>query len=128
MFSVDQKWTYAIIGASADQDKFGYKVLFDLLDNGFNALAINPKGGFIEDVAVYPSLEDVPKPVDVVVFVVPPPVTEKVLLKVKELGIDKVWMQPGSSSLDAVSFCEKNDIDCIHDVCVMVSRQRESKY
>ena len=41
----------------------------------------------------------------------------------KKLGITKVWMQPGSSSFDAIQYCEDNNIDCMHDVCVMLNKK-----
>lgn len=122
MFNVDKKYSYAIIGASNDTNKFGYKVLFDLLDNGYNAIAINPKGGFIEGKKVFASLKDVSQKIDVAVFVVPPLITEKILPEIKKLKINKVWLQPGSSSEDAISYCENNSIDCMHDVCVMLNK------
>ena len=122
MFQVDKKYAYAIVGASNNTDKFGYKVLLDLLEAGFNAIPINPKREYIEDIKVYHFLRDVPQKIDVAIFIVPPIVTEKVLLEVKELGINKVWMQPGSSSEDAIKYCEENSIDCMHDVCVMIQK------
>lgn len=123
MFTVDNNKTYAVVGASSDYTKYGYKVLFDLLDSGFKVFAVNPKGGLIEDVLTYKSLKEIPEKIDVVVFVVPPIITEKVLETVNKLNIKKVWMQPGSSSEDAVSYCEKYDIDCMHDVCVMIQKK-----
>ncbi len=34
------------------------------------------------------------------------------------LGIKKVWMQPGSESEKAIKYCEDNKIDAIHNACV----------
>lgn len=122
MFNATKKYTYAIIGASQDYNKYGYKVLFDLLDNGYVAFPVNPKGGFIDDVQVFSSLKEVPKKIDIAVFVVPPLLTEKILKEVHKLGIDKAWLQPGSASQDAIDFCKQHNIDCMHDVCVMIQK------
>lgn len=123
MFNVTNQYSYAIVGASADEHKYGYKILFDLVDAQFKVFAINPHTPRIEHMQTYPTLSSVKEKIDVVVFVVTPIVTEKVLLEVKELGIKKVWMQPGSSSEEAVLFCEKNNIDCMYNVCVMINKQ-----
>ena len=56
---------------------------------------------------------------------VPPQVTEEIVKICKELGITKVWMQPGSESDTAIKFCEDNDIEVVHGVCVMIERRRE---
>jgi predicted CoA-binding protein len=39
---IDKSFTYALIGASNNQEKFGHKVLKDLLDKGFCVVPINP--------------------------------------------------------------------------------------
>ncbi len=119
--------TYAIVGASSSHEKYGYKVLKDLKEAGYNVVPINPKGGEILGLEVFTSLEeylesDSQNEIDVVVFIVPPKVTESVLKQVKELGIDRVWMQPGSESEEAIQFCEDNGIDCVHNSCIMVQR------
>jgi predicted CoA-binding protein len=58
----------------------------------------------------------------VVIFVVPPQVTEKVLEEVRDLWIKNVRMQPGAQSSQAISFCEKCGINCVHDACIMIQR------
>jgi predicted CoA-binding protein len=58
-----------------------------------------------------------------VIFVTQPKVTEKVLEEVKILGIKNVWLQPGAQSDEAIEFCKKNTIECIHDACIMIQRK-----
>jgi predicted CoA-binding protein len=60
---------------------------------------------------------------DVVDTVVPPTVTEAIVKECKELGIARVWMQPGSESEKALNFCAENNIKVVHDMCVMVKRR-----
>ena len=69
----------------------------------------------------YPSLAELPEKVDVVDFVVPPQVTEKVLRECRELGLDRIWLQPGSESEAAIEFCRDNDMQVVHSVCVMMN-------
>jgi hypothetical protein len=68
-----------------------------------------------------------PVKLDVVDVVVPPKVTDAVVKTCKKLGIRKVWMQPGSESEAAISFCREKGIDVVHGVCVMVERRGRQK-
>lgn len=117
------KNTIAIVGASNNPDKYGYKVLADLKSADWHLIPINPKEENILDLKVYHSILDVPEKIDGVVFVTKPEVTEQVLLEVKQLGIKDVWFQPGAANDGAVSFCQTNDITYINDACIMVQKK-----
>ncbi|MFW6231404.1 MAG: CoA-binding protein [Nanoarchaeota archaeon] len=120
---IDPKLTYAVVGASADESKYGHKVLKDLLDNGFKAIPVNPKEAEILEQKAYASLADIPHDVDVAVFVVPPPIALNVLKDdVLRKGIQRVWMQPGSESDEAISFCKSNGIRYVAKMCIMIQR------
>ena len=115
---------YAVIGVSPNRDKYGYKVYQDLKNGGYTVFAVNPGYGSIEGDACYPDLESLPQTPDVVDFVCPPKVTEKVLKSMMALGIEKAWMQPGAESVEAIDFCRDNGIKVLHDICVMVQRRK----
>jgi len=57
----------------------------------------------------------------IVDFVVPPEVTETTLKECKKLGLDRIWLQPGSESETAITYCHENNLKVVHDVCVMLS-------
>jgi uncharacterized protein len=116
---IDKNKTYAIIGATDNEQKYGFKVFENLLDKGFDVIPINPRGGEILGQKVYTKLEDVKRSIDVVVFVVPPDITQVVLLSVKKLGIKNVFLQPGSQSEQTIGFCKENGIECTHHACIM---------
>jgi predicted CoA-binding protein len=52
--------TVAILGASADQAKFGNKSLRAHAQQGYTVYPVNPKGGVIEGLPAYQRLADVP--------------------------------------------------------------------
>lgn len=63
--------SFAIVGASTDKTKVGHQILFNLMQNHkLEIYPVNPKGGEIEGLSVYPNLMSVPKPVDVVIIAV----------------------------------------------------------
>ena len=119
---IEKTFTYAIIGASNHEDKYGYKVFKDLLDAGYKVIPIHPSETEILWEKVFPTLSDYEEKVDVVIFVVPPEVTEMILTEVKMLWIEKVWMQPGSESDRGIAYCEANGIECVHDACIMIQK------
>ncbi|HEC35006.1 MAG TPA: CoA-binding protein [Anaerolineae bacterium] len=117
------KRVWAVVGASHDPAKFGYKIVRDLHNAGYVVYPVNPRGGEIEGMKVYLSLAALPEKPEVVDIVVPPAVTEKVVRQVKALGLTRVWMQPGSESEDAIRFCEENGIAVVHDACAMINKR-----
>ncbi len=119
---IDKKYTYAVVGASRDKSKYGFKVLKDLIDNGYKAVPVNPKAEKILNLKVYPDLLSIDKKIDVAVMVVPPKIVLGVLRQVKFLKINKVWLQPGSESKEALDFCAKNNIKCMHNACIMLAK------
>ena len=63
----------AVIGASNNVEKIGYKILKNIVDAGFEGkiFPINPRGGEILRLQAYASILDVPEKIDVAVIVVP---------------------------------------------------------
>lgn len=110
----------AIIGTSANHDKYGYKVSKDLIDKEYKVFLVNPHGGEILERTVYKKVGDIDADIDAVIFITQPKVTEDVLKEVCSKKIRKVWMQPGSESAAAIKFCEDNKIECVHDSCIMM--------
>ena len=95
--------TVAIIGASADRSKFGNKSVRAHVAQGYEVFPINPKGGEIEGLAVYPSLAEVPaERLDRVSMYVPPAVGLKLLPEIAAKGCDELWLNPGSESDELV--------------------------
>jgi len=110
----------AVVGVSTNGGKYGNIVMSDLKNKGYIVYGINAKGGHFGDQILYPTIADAPEKPDMVVFVVPPAVTEKLLKEVKALAINRVWMQPGAESENAIDYCIKNKIFNIHNRCIMV--------
>jgi len=71
----------AVVGASRDPEKLGYAVLANLKDGGYQGhlYPINPKADEILGLKVYPSVLDIPDPLDLAVIVVPYPFVPGVL-------------------------------------------------
>ena len=114
---------FAVVGVSRNPAKYGHQVYKDLKEAGYTVYPVNPNIDEMLGDKCYHSLRELPMKPDVVDTVVPPAVTEKTVEECKELGIERVWMQPGSESKRAIRFCEENNIKVVHDVCVMIKRR-----
>ena len=66
--------TVAVVGASADRSKYSNKSVRAHLAQGWTVYPVNPKGGEIEGLQAYPSITDVPQPLDRVTLYLPPAV------------------------------------------------------
>ena len=113
---------FAVVGASADRDKYGNKVLRAYLQNGLVVYPVNPRESQIEGLAVYPDLASLPEPVRGVSIVTPPAVTEQVMRQAAAAGIRYVWMQPGADSPQALEQAEALGLEAIGGgPCVLVA-------
>jgi len=121
---LDKENSFAIVGVSANRDKWSSKIYRTLKSLGYKVYPINPKYEEIDnDVCEHDLIslsKKLSKPLDVVITVVPPAVTEQIVRQCKKLHIKKVWMQPGSESRIAIDFCKNNDIQVVHDTCFVV--------
>jgi predicted CoA-binding protein len=73
---ISKGFTYAVIGASNNQEKYGYKVFKYLHESGYNVVPVNLKESEIQGVTAYKSVLDYPTKIDVVFVVIPPESTE----------------------------------------------------
>jgi len=124
---LDKRNVFAVVGASRNPEKYGHKVYRDLKEDGYKVYPINPNAAEILGDRCYPDLRSLPEKPDVVNLVVPPKITEEVVKTCREMGIKKVWMQPGSESEWAINYCNENGIKVIHGACIMIQRRKETE-
>ena len=81
--------TLAVIGASANPDTFGSRFLKALIDFGFKGklFPVNIKGGEVFGLKIYPSVADIPEPVDSADIMVPAPFVPQVLRECLAAGV-----------------------------------------
>lgn len=90
--------TVAILGASADRNKYGNKAVRAFARQGYTVYPVNPRETQIEGASAYRSILDVPARLDMVSVYLPPPVLLKVLPEIAQKGCDELWLNPGSES------------------------------
>lgn len=82
----------AVIGASTDPSKLGHAVLRNLVEGGYlhddrRLYPINPKAKRILDLPAYPSVAEVPGPIELAVIVIPYGIVPAALRQCGEKGI-----------------------------------------
>ena len=88
----------AVIGASNNREKFGNRAVRAFVQEGYTVIPINPHERDIEGLQTYASVLDVPGPIDMASFYVPPEIGERVIEEVAAKGIREVWLNPGAES------------------------------
>jgi len=93
----------AVIGASRDRHKFGNRAIRAYQQQGHTVIPINPHETEVEGVKAYASVLDVPGPIDMATFYVPPEVGRRVIDEVAKKGIGEVWLNPGADGDEVVA-------------------------
>ncbi len=95
--------TVAVIGASSNREKFGNRAVRAYAAQGYTVIPINPTESTVEGLTAYKSVLDVPGPIDLASFYVPPEVGERVIEQVIAKGIPEVWLNPGADSDELIA-------------------------
>jgi predicted CoA-binding protein len=88
----------AVIGASNDRRKFGNRAVRAFQQQGYHVVPINPHTDTVEGLQAYKSVLDVPGPIDMASFYVPPAIGLHLMDEVARKGISEVWLNPGAES------------------------------
>ncbi len=112
--------SFVVAGVSRSPSKFGTLVYKELKAKGKKVLGLNPAMTELEGDPVYPDISDLPLCPQVLVTVVPPAKTLALVQAAAAKGIERVWMQPGSESSEAISWCAANNLQVVHSQCIMM--------
>lgn len=117
--------TIAIVGLSANPERISYRVAEFLKDRGYRIIPVNPTvEGEILGEQVYPDLQSIPEPFDVVdVFRraehVPAVVEDAIAADAKVL-----WLQLGIVNEEAAADAEHTGMTVVMDRCMMAEYRR----
>jgi predicted CoA-binding protein len=93
--------SFAVVGASQDPSKFGYRILAWYHTHSLPVTPINPGRSSIDlpsrSYKTVSAVSALQSPAETALsFLTPPAATQKVLKEAKEAGVKAVWLQPGS--------------------------------
>lgn len=113
----------AVAGVSRNTGETANSIYKKLKDEGYEVFAINPNADMVEGDPCYPDVKSTPVPVDAVMIVTKPEITDVIVRDCAEAGIKRVWMHCSvmhgvrSTSDIAVQFCHDNGIMVIPTGC-----------
>lgn len=112
---------HAVVGASRDRSKYGNMVLRTYLQKQRPVFAVNPHAAKVEGLPSYARLDQLPETVHGISVITPPEVTESIIEQAAELGIQHVWLQPGSESPGVLAAARQHDMNVISGgACLLV--------
>ena len=103
----------AVIGASSDRGKFGNKALRAFRAEGYTVVPVNPNEGEVEGLKTYPSVMDVPHPIDMATVYVPPEIGMTLLPGFEEKQIPEIWINPGAESDELLAEARRRKLNII---------------
>ena len=116
--------TIAVVGASGDPGKAGHNIPTYLQSQGFRIIPVNPKGGELFGEKVYPSLADIPDPVDVVDVFRPVEEAPAIAQQTAEIDAKVLWLQAGIYSEEAAAIARSKGLTVVMDMCMGVTHER----
>jgi len=115
--------SWAVVGATANTQKFGFKIYRFLKERGVKVYAVNPGVGEILGDRCYASLRDLPEMPEAVNLVVPPSVGVEIVRECAALGIRKVWLQPGADAPEVIATAKELGLDVV-EACILVEYRK----
>ncbi|RKP55334.1 CoA-binding protein [Cohnella endophytica] len=112
--------TIAVVGLSDDPSKTSYMVSEAMQAKGYRIIPVNPNATSILGEKSYPSLKDVPEPIDIVNVFRRPEHTPPIAKEAVEVGAKVLWLQLGISNEEAASIATEGGLRIIMDRCIKV--------
>lgn len=112
--------TWAVVGVSANPEKFGNRIYHALKLNGYRVYAVNPSAENIDGDACYPDIASLPVIPSVVNLVVSPKNGQLAVEEAGRLGVAYLWFQPGTHDPALISKAEALGMKTLQD-CVLVA-------
>ncbi len=118
---------WALLGATQDRDKYGYKIFKSLEENGYTVYGVNPKYNSVDGIKIYNSLDDLPATLEAIDMVVNPQISLNSLEKIKEKGIKNIWFQSGSFDERVIEKAREMGFNIEYHKCLYAELKESSK-
>jgi uncharacterized protein len=113
-----QATTIAIVGASSNPDKASYGIMQKLQKAGYRVIPVNPRETEILGERSFPSLLDIPEPVDIVDVFRRAEDTPGIADEAVTKGAKALWLQTGISNDDAAARAKAGGLIVVMDRCI----------
>jgi predicted CoA-binding protein len=120
---LNRKNIFAVVGATDNKEKYGYKIYTMLKKKGYTVYPVNPNRETVDGDTCYKKLSDLPVKVNVASVVTPPEISSQILDEAIHLKIDTIWFQPGAEDNSIIKKCSEGKIKCIYNQCLLIAGQ-----
>jgi predicted CoA-binding protein len=116
--------TIAIVGLSDNELRASNFVGFYLKRHGYRVIPVNPRNSEILDEVSYPSLSDVPEPVDIVNVFRAPDALPAIAREAVAIKAGALWCQFGVINEEGARIAEEGGLAVVVDRCLKIEHAR----
>ncbi len=120
--------TIAVVGFSSNLSKAGYYVPDYMQRHGYVIIPVNPHLESALGQTAYPTLEDIPQPVEVVQIFRRPQYVVPFVKAAIEIGAKAVWLQLGIVNEEAHQLAQEAGVLFVEDSCMLVEHRHLKQY
>lgn len=117
---LEQSNTIAVVGLSDNRERVSYMVSEAMKKKGYRIIPVNPNATEILEETCYPTLSDIPFPIDLVNVFRRSEYTPEVAEEAVKIGAKALWLQLGIYSEEAASIAEAAGMTVVMDRCIKV--------
>src|SRR5947209_12092283 len=111
--------TIAVVGLSSDPMRPSFGVSRFLQRQGYRVIPVNPNETEVLGEKAYPSVKDVPGPIDIVNIFRRPARVPEVVDDALGKGVSCIWMQEGVVNHEAAAKAEQAGMSVVMDKCIL---------
>jgi predicted CoA-binding protein len=116
--------TIAVIGLSSKPHRPSNEVASYLQRHGYRIIPVNPNEAEVLGEKAYPSLDEVPDPIDVVDVFRRAEHTPEIARQAVRAGAKVLWLQMGIANDVARRTAEESGLQVVMDTCMMTAHRR----
>jgi uncharacterized protein len=116
--------TIAVVGLSSNELRASNFVGYYLKRHGYHVIPVNPRETEILGETCYPSLLDLPEPVDIVNVFRAPGALPGIAREAVAIGAGTLWCQFGVINTEGAQIAEDGGLTVIMDLCLKVEHAR----
>jgi uncharacterized protein len=121
---IQEARTIAVVGLSGNELRPSNFVGYYLKRHGYRVIPVNPREERVLGEPSYPSLADVPVPIDVVDVFRDPAAVPEIAREAVAAGAGALWLQFGVISDEGARIAREGGLDVVMDRCMKVEHAR----
>ncbi|TYQ17033.1 UNVERIFIED_CONTAM: hypothetical protein Cloal_3634 [Acetivibrio alkalicellulosi] len=114
-----EKNVWAVVGATENPEKYGNSIFKKLKLKGYKVYPISPNYEMINGDKCYKNLSSLPEKPEVINMVVSPKIGKGIIEEAAKLGIDNIWLQPGTHNTEIMNLINEKGLNAVK-ACILV--------